>query len=310
MIVVTAPTGNIGSKVLKNLLAGDEEIRVIARNLSKLPIDSLPHIEVIEGSHGERDVVMRAFEGADSVFWLVSSDPTALSAEASYVDFSRAGCEALRCHGVKHVVGISSIGRGWPRDAGYITATLKADDLIAETGVAYRALAVGSLMENVLRQTALIRESGDILLDGFRRFQSPSSREPGRCGCRGATIAQPIMDGSRKHPAHGSRGHHLWRDGADHVERARQADQLSRDEHRGHEGRHDHAGDFRRHGTGHGQHADRAKRGTQQHELAPHSEQLAHDLSAMVRDSAEAGRPGLTGNAAWYAPDADQRALN
>lgn len=160
MIVVTAPTGNIGSKVLKNLLAGDEEIRVIARNLSKLPIDSLPHIEVIEGSHGERDVVMRAFEGADSIFWLVSSDPTALSAEASYVDFSRAGCEALRCHGVKHVVGISSIGRGWPRDAGYITATLKADDLIAETGVTYRALAVGSLMENVLRQTALIRDQG------------------------------------------------------------------------------------------------------------------------------------------------------
>ncbi len=160
MIVVTAATGNIGSKVLNNLLAGDEEIRVIARNLSKLPIDSIRQIEVIEGSHGDHDVVMRAFEGADSVFWLVSSDPTAISAEASYVDFSRPACEALRYHGVKHVVGISSIGRGWPRDAGYITATLKLDDLIAETGVAYRALAVGSLMENVLRQTELIRDQG------------------------------------------------------------------------------------------------------------------------------------------------------
>lgn len=158
MIVVTAPTGNIGGELLNRLLAGGEAIRIIARDPSKLAANVRNRVEVFQGSHSERDVVMAAFAGADAVFWLVPSDAGALSAEAAYVAFSRPACEALRECGVRHVVGISALGRGWPRNAGHVTATLKADDLIAETGVAYRALACGSLMENVLRQTAPIRD--------------------------------------------------------------------------------------------------------------------------------------------------------
>lgn len=45
-------------------------------------------------------------------------------------------------------------------DAGHVTATLKMDDMIADTGVAYRALACSSLMENVLRQIDLIKNKG------------------------------------------------------------------------------------------------------------------------------------------------------
>ncbi len=66
----------------------------------------------------------------------------------------------MKARGVQRVVGISALGRGWPRDAGYVTATLKMDDMIAQTGVSYRALACGSLMENILRQTASIRDRG------------------------------------------------------------------------------------------------------------------------------------------------------
>ena len=36
MIVVTTPTGNIGSKILAPLLAAGESVRVIARDPSKL----------------------------------------------------------------------------------------------------------------------------------------------------------------------------------------------------------------------------------------------------------------------------------
>jgi uncharacterized protein YbjT (DUF2867 family) len=37
MIVITAPTGNIGHQVLANVLAGDEPVRVIVRDPAKLP---------------------------------------------------------------------------------------------------------------------------------------------------------------------------------------------------------------------------------------------------------------------------------
>jgi len=46
MIVVTAPTGNIGSQVLAKILDSGERIRVIARDPSKLPARALGRVEV------------------------------------------------------------------------------------------------------------------------------------------------------------------------------------------------------------------------------------------------------------------------
>jgi uncharacterized protein YbjT (DUF2867 family) len=162
MIVVTAPIGLIGHQVLDNLLDSFEPIRVIARDPSHLPAHTRERIEVIEGSHGDRDVVTRAFAGADSVFWLVPPDPRAGSIESAYVDFTRPACEAFKSQGVKRVVGISTLGRGtpWAAHAGLVTASLAMDDLIASTGVTFRALSAASFMDNMLRQTRAIKEQG------------------------------------------------------------------------------------------------------------------------------------------------------
>lgn len=160
MIVITAPTGNIGSQVLEQVAAGSEPIRVIARNPDQIPAILRGKVEVITGSHGDAEAISRACDGADTVFWLPPGDMGAQSAMAAYVDFSRAGCEAMLAHGVKRVVGISALGRGWPRAAGHVTATLALDDMIVRTGVHYRALACGSLMENLLRQIKGIAANG------------------------------------------------------------------------------------------------------------------------------------------------------
>lgn len=160
MIVITTPTGTIGRQVLDNILDSGEPIRVIARNPSRLRAETRKRVEVVEGSHGDLKVVTEAFRGADAVFWLVAPDSRAESAEAAYVDFSRPGCEAFNSAGVKRVVGVSALGRGWPKNAGHVSATLAADDMIAITGVSYRALTCPSLMENVLRQVELIKNKG------------------------------------------------------------------------------------------------------------------------------------------------------
>jgi uncharacterized protein YbjT (DUF2867 family) len=174
MIVVTAPTGLIGQQVLNNLLNSDEPIRVIVRDPSRLPAHIREGVEVVQGSHGDRDVVSRAFAGADSVFWLVPPDPHAESLEAAYVDFSRPACEAFKSQGVKRVVGISALGRGTAveKNAGHVTASLAMDDLIASTGVSYRALTMPSFMDNILRQVGSIKSQGlffDMLSGGLKR---------------------------------------------------------------------------------------------------------------------------------------------
>ena len=160
MIVITTPTGDIGARVLARVLDAGAEVRVIARDPSALPGGVRDRVETVEGSHADRAVIDRALPGARAVFWLPPGSPSAPDAEAAYVGFSRAFCDALPSSGVGHVVGISALGRGWPRPAGQVTASVAADDMIGATGVAYRALACASLMDNLLRQADPIRETG------------------------------------------------------------------------------------------------------------------------------------------------------
>ena len=160
MIVITAPTGGIGQQVLENVLQSGKPVRVIARDPARLPADTRDRVEVVQGSHGDINVLNKAFAGADAVFWLVPPAPRAESVEAAYVGFTRPACEAFVSQGVKRVVGISALGRGLPFNAGYVTASLAMDDLIAGTGVNYRALVMPSFMDNLLRQVESIKNQG------------------------------------------------------------------------------------------------------------------------------------------------------
>jgi uncharacterized protein YbjT (DUF2867 family) len=162
VIVVTTPTGQIGRQVLDNLLKGEEELRVIGRDPSKLNAEVRQRVEIIEGSHGDAATVDRAFDGADAVFWLDPPDPHAPSVEAAFVGFTRPAAEAFKKHNVGRVVGISALGRGtpWAAQAGYVSGSLAMDDLIGASGVPYRALTNPSFMDNTTRQVESIKHQG------------------------------------------------------------------------------------------------------------------------------------------------------
>lgn len=165
MIVITAPTGNIGGHLLTRLLksapAAGEALRVIVRDPARLPDEVRGRVEVITGSHGDAEVVDRAFQGAHAVFWLVPPD-SSLTPQDAWTGFTRPAARALTAHGVGHVVGVSALGRGTPLAgrAGLVTASLAMDDLLAGTGVAHRALANPSFFDNLLEEAASIRDDG------------------------------------------------------------------------------------------------------------------------------------------------------
>jgi uncharacterized protein YbjT (DUF2867 family) len=181
MIVTTTPSGQIGHQVLENLLDSGEEPRVISLDPSALPADVHERLDIVEGSHSDAAVVEEAFTGADAVFWLTPPDPQAPSVEAAYVGFIRPAAEAFKRHGVKRVVGVSALGRGtpWAAHAGFVTGSLAMDDLIASTGVAYRALTNPSFMDNILRQVASIKNQGMFFspIAGDRKLPSVATRD-------------------------------------------------------------------------------------------------------------------------------------
>jgi uncharacterized protein YbjT (DUF2867 family) len=162
MIVVTSPTSGIGRQVVQNLLADGAAVRVVARDPARLAPGVAEQVEIVRGSHGDAAVVAEAFAGADAVFWLVPPDPKANSVEEAFAGFSRPAIDGLTAQGVRHVVGISALGRGTPvaGTAGLVTGSLALDDLIAGTGVPYRALCMPSFMDNTLRQVGSIKAQG------------------------------------------------------------------------------------------------------------------------------------------------------
>ena len=192
MIVITTPTGQIGRQVLERVVAGNEPVRVIAREPARIPAQLRGRIEVVEGSHGDADSVGRAFAGADTVFWLVQPDPRSSTVDAAYIDFTRPACAAFKEQGVQRVVGISALGRGtsWAKRAGLVTASHKMDDLIASSGVSYRAVTNPSFMDNLLRQIESIKTQGvfSLPIDGDLRQPSACTRDIA------ATAARLLLD--------------------------------------------------------------------------------------------------------------------
>lgn len=162
MIVITTPTGNIGHQVLKLLVQGSEPVRVIARDPSRIPHEIRELVEVIQGSHGDAATIEKALTDADALFWLIPPDPFMKlnSVNDAYADFTKPVAEAIKKCVVNRVVSISAIGRSWKSDAGLATANIKADDLLASTGVSLRTLMMPSFMDNLLRQAPAIKEKG------------------------------------------------------------------------------------------------------------------------------------------------------
>ncbi len=181
MIVITAPTGNIGHQVLDNLLDGAEALRVVTLDPSALSAEARERVQVFKGSHGDPAVVDEAFADADAVFWLAPPDPQAPSVEAAYVGFTRPAADAFKRQGVKRVVGVSALGRGtpWADRAGNVRASLSMDELIASSAGAYRALTNPSFMDNIARQAEAIKNQGMFFspIDGDRELPSVATRD-------------------------------------------------------------------------------------------------------------------------------------
>jgi uncharacterized protein YbjT (DUF2867 family) len=126
------------------------------------------------------------------VFWVAPPNPTAPTLDAVYAGFAQPAADAIIRHGVDRVVAVSALGRGVSDDAGLVSGSLAMDDLFASTGAGFRALLMPSFMDNVLRQTAAIKNQGM-----FFSTISPDRRLP-TCATRdiAAVAARLLLDHS------------------------------------------------------------------------------------------------------------------
>ncbi|MFD8307342.1 NAD(P)H-binding protein [Streptomyces sp. NPDC059690] len=168
MFVITTPTGQIGRQVVERVLADEQPARVIVRDPGRLSPEVRERVEVVQGSHTDPGVLMKAFAGAEAVFWVIPPDHSTVNLERHYLDPTRSAREAIVRNGVDRVVSVSTMGRGIEKNAGHLSAARAAEELMAGAGVKFRALRPPFFMENLLRQVDAIRDRGTFFLPSDR----------------------------------------------------------------------------------------------------------------------------------------------
>src|SRR5688500_4718471 len=108
-IVVTTPTGNVGSHLVPLLVQSGERPVLIVRDPAKLSRDILESTDVIEADLGDADAVLAATRGADAIYWV---DPTTEDDDPieGFARVGAVGAAAVRANGIPRVVFQSSVG--------------------------------------------------------------------------------------------------------------------------------------------------------------------------------------------------------
>lgn len=164
-ILVTTPTGNIGRRIVRELLAPEFAVRVITHDPARLPDEVREQAEVIVGSMDDPATLRRASDGAEALFYCVPP-PSRQEADVRgyYERFARAAAEAVRTVGIPRVVTISAVGKNQARNAGPISALHAMEDSLNESGAAIRHLRCGVFMESLLLHAQAITERGVLSL--------------------------------------------------------------------------------------------------------------------------------------------------
>ena len=160
-ILVTTPTGNIGSRVTARLIEERADVSVFARKPDALPEGVRAHATVHQGDLNNPDDLAAALEGADALFFLIPPNMQTEAWRAWQRQIAENAAEAVRQTGVDRVVMLSSIG-AQRDDMGPISGLGDAEEVLAEVVPNLVRLRAGYFMENFLQFAGSIAQESTI----------------------------------------------------------------------------------------------------------------------------------------------------
>ncbi|MFI0454243.1 NAD(P)H-binding protein [Actinomadura sp. 6N118] len=163
-IVVTTPTGHVGSRVVRLLLQAGVRPRVLVRDPARL--EARERVDVRRGDLTDAAFVRKATAGARTVFWV---DPTPYSADDPIETSERTASglvEAARAGDVARVVLLSSVGAEKRHGVGHIDGLARIEEQLDATGADTLHLRCGYFFTNLLLD--LDGLAGGVLTTAFR----------------------------------------------------------------------------------------------------------------------------------------------
>ncbi len=160
-IVITTPTGNIGSRALKQLLKAGADVSVIVRRPEKLSDSIRSRVKVYQGSLTDADLVTKAFQGARALLWITPADITHPDVAAYHSELGAVAATAIKENKIPHVVNISSAGAQLDT-AGPVSGLGIVERWLNEVAENVVHLRPGFFMENFLLEIESIKGDGAV----------------------------------------------------------------------------------------------------------------------------------------------------
>ncbi|MCP3145213.1 NmrA family NAD(P)-binding protein [Pyxidicoccus xibeiensis] len=162
-IVINTPNGNIGRPLVLRLLEAGRSVTVISRSADKVADLVKRGAKLVEGSTDDAAVLDRALAGAEALFWL---SPPAVRPDflAWTQESARTAAKAVKAHGVKRVVVLSSIGAHNGPGTGPVGALLGVEEAFKAVCPDVTSLRPGFFMENLLRDAGTVAKTGSLFM--------------------------------------------------------------------------------------------------------------------------------------------------
>jgi uncharacterized protein YbjT (DUF2867 family) len=148
-IVVTTPTGNVGSKVTRMLVQAGVRPVVLCRSRERLDSAISRDIDAVELDQTDTDSVVAATREVDAMLWIAPSG-TAVDPVDGYRRLGEVAATAITENAIGHVVFQSSVGAEARHGLGEIDGLGAAEQLLDATGANVAHLRCGYFFSNLV----------------------------------------------------------------------------------------------------------------------------------------------------------------
>lgn len=149
-VVVSTPTGNVGSRVVQLLIQAGVRPTLLAHHPGRLDPAISELADVVETDLSDTAAVLRSTQGADALFW--ASPPTFEPAADPVAWYTRLGANAARAvteNRIGRTVFLSSVGAELRSGAGEIDGLARTEELLGATGATVLFLRCGYFFTNL-----------------------------------------------------------------------------------------------------------------------------------------------------------------
>lgn len=182
-VLVTGATGFIGRHLIQRLLEQNVPVRVVTRDLNRLPVEWRDQVEVIVGDLLDKRIQTAATKGVGLIYNLAGETRNPSLMRAVNVEAIHGMLETAAQAGVKRVIHLSSVGVIGAREAGVVTEetpcrpqTLYEQSKLEGEQMVLKYARSGRIEGVVLRPTIVFGDKneriGDSLLEWLRALLS------------------------------------------------------------------------------------------------------------------------------------------